>query len=177
MRMSTLALVASGPLLLAGCSRARQTPEPPPQSVRTELSDASGRRLGEATLQQLPGGAVLIVADLSALPSGTHAMHLHETGQCTPPFTSAGGHFNPTNARHGFRNAAGPHAGDLPNIHVPSSGALRVELVREGLLLGGDGGLLDGDGAALVIHQYADDYSSDPAGAAGDRIACGALMR
>ena len=177
MKSSTIAAGAAGLLALAGCSQARQIPDAPPvQSLRTELTDVNGRRVGDATLQQLPHG-VLIIADLSALPSGTHAMHIHETAQCTPPFTSAGGHFNPTSARHGFRDPAGPHAGDLPNIHVPTSGTLRIELIAEGLMLGGTGGLLDADGAALVIHQFADDYSSDPAGAAGDRIACGALVR
>jgi Cu-Zn family superoxide dismutase len=176
MRSTTLTAAAAGVLALSACSQARRAPETQAQSVRTELTDASGRRVGDANLQQLPRG-VLVVADLSALPSGTHAIHVHETGQCTPPFTSAGGHFNPSGARHGFRDPQGAHAGDLPNIHVPSGGALRVELMAEGLRLSGDGGLLDSDGAALVIHQFADDYSSDPAGAAGDRIACGALRR
>ena len=176
MKSTTLVAIAYAALTLVGCSRARPAPEAPVQSVRTELTDVSGRRVGDASFQQLPRG-VLVVADLAALPSGTHGMHLHETGQCTPPFTTAGGHFNPTGALHGFRNPAGEHAGDLPNIHVPATGALRVELMVNGLRLGGDGGLLDADGAALVIHQFADDYSSDPAGAAGDRIACGVLRR
>ena len=176
MRMQTAVLAMAVTITIAGCSRRSQDPAPAVQSARAELSDASGRRVGDATLQQLANG-VLMVADLTALTSGTHAIHLHETGQCVPPFTSAGGHFNPTGASHGFRNPAGPHAGDLPNIHVPTSGALRVEIFASGLRLSGEGGLLDEDGAAVVIHQFADDYSSDPAGAAGDRIACGVIRR
>jgi Cu-Zn family superoxide dismutase len=174
MQTAVLAMVIT--MTIAGCSRRSQDPAPAVQSARAELSDASGRRVGDASLQQLANG-VLMVADLTALTSGTHAIHLHETGQCVPPFTSAGGHFNPTGATHGFRNPAGPHAGDLPNIHVPASGTLRVEIFASGLRLSGDGGLLDQDGAAVVIHQFADDYSSDPAGAAGDRIACGVIRR
>jgi Cu-Zn family superoxide dismutase len=176
MKSTTIAAVVAGALALVGCSRARPAAEAPLQSVRTALSDVSGRRVGDANLQQLPHG-VLIIADFASLPSGTHAIHIHETGQCTPPFTTAGGHFNPTGARHGFRDASGPHAGDLPNIHVPASGVLRVELMVPGLTLTGDGGVLDADGGALVVHQFADDYASDPAGASGDRIACGVVSR
>ena len=176
MKKTTLALVTVVVFATISCSQRRPTTEPPVQSVRTQLADANGRRVGDATLQQLPHG-VLLVADLTALPPGSHAMHIHETGQCTPPFTTAGGHFNPAAARHGFRDPAGPHAGDLPNIHVPSSGALRVEHLARGLMLSGEGGVLDDDGAALIIHQFADDYSSDPSGASGDRIACGILER
>lgn len=173
LHMALLALAVSA----AGCSRMQQGPEPAPvQSARADLSDVSGRRVGAVTFQQVTHG-VLIVADLSAIPSGTHAMHLHETGRCTPTFDAAGGHFNPSGARHGFRDPAGPHAGDLPNIHVPSSGSLRVELFADGLTLSGSNGLLDEDGAAVVLHQFADDYSTDPAGAAGDRIACGVITR
>ena len=177
MRDGSVVMLALGALVVTGCSRFNQ-PEAvaPIQSVRAALSDVSGRRVGEATLQQLPKG-VLIVADLSSLPSGTHAMHLHETGRCVPPFESAGLHFNPLGTQHGFRNPAGPHAGDLPNIHVTVGGTLRVEHFVEGMRLTGEGGLLADDGSAIVIHQFADDYSSDPAGASGDRIACGVLMR
>jgi Cu-Zn family superoxide dismutase len=176
MKMQTLVPALALMLAIAGCSRFRQESEPEVRSARAELSDISGRRVGEVTFQQLSNG-VLIVADLSAIPSGTHAMHLHETGRCTPAFDAAGGHFNPTGARHGFRDPAGPHAGDLPNIHVPATGALRVEVFAGGLRIAGDGGLLADDGAAVVIHQFADDYATDPAGAAGDRIACGVVQR
>jgi Cu-Zn family superoxide dismutase len=174
--MQSALLAVAATLATAGCSRVSQSPEPAVQSARAEMSDASGRRVGDVTLQQVPKG-VLVTADLSALSSGTHAMHLHETGQCVPPFQSAGGHFNPATANHGFRDPGGPHAGDLPNIHVPASGTLRVEVFASGARLSGENGLLDQDGAAVVIHQFADDYSTDPAGAAGDRIACGVIRR
>ncbi|NUQ21335.1 MAG: superoxide dismutase family protein, partial [Gemmatimonadaceae bacterium] len=105
--------------------------------------------------------------------------HLHAVGQCNAPdFASAGGHFNPSSKMHGFRNPAGHHAGDLTNVSIPESGALRVELLAPGVRLGpGDGTLLDADGAAVVIHALADDYQTDPAGASGTRIACGVVQR
>ncbi|MDQ3697101.1 MAG: superoxide dismutase family protein [Gemmatimonadota bacterium] len=175
-----VALFAPIAFVLAGCSvlRGGGGDERPAagERARAELSDASGRRVGEASLQETPHG-VLVSADLSGLPSGTHAIHIHAVGRCEAPFESAGPHWDPGDKQHGFRNAAGPHAGDLPNIHVPEGGRLRIDLFAVGARLQGDRGLLDRDGAALVIHSFADDYASDPAGNAGTRIVCGVLRR
>ena len=76
---------------------------------------------------------------------------------------------------HGLLNEAGPHGGDMPNIHVPSSGKLRVEVLNQSVNLGM--GLLGGEGTAIVIHQGPDDYVSNPAGDAGPRIACGVISK
>jgi Cu-Zn family superoxide dismutase len=137
-----------------------------------------GREVGSASFQATAAG-VLVTADLSGLPAGTHAMHFHTIGVCTAPdFASASGHFNPTTRLHGLRNTGGPHAGDLPNIHVPESGALRVEVVASMVSLGpGQGTLGDADGSSIVIHALADDYQTDPAGGSGARIACGVIER
>ena len=78
-------------------------------------------------------------------------------------------------AKHGFDSAEGMHAGDMPNIHVPDSGVLEIEVLNTLLKL--DATLFDADGAAIVIHDGPDDYASDPAGAAGSRIACGVIVR
>ncbi len=122
-------------------------------------------------------GATL-VAELENLPPGEHAFHLHETGDCAPGFKRAGGHFNPTGKKHGFHNEGGYHLGDMPNITVPASGSLTVSYFLPGLsVCGADGPLLDEDGAAAIIHLGADDYQTDPAGNAGERIACGVLRR
>lgn len=102
-----------------------------------------------------------------------------ETGRCeAPSFFSAGGHFNSTAVQHGFEDRGGPHVGDLPNLHVSKTGELEVELrLPEATLRDGKAALLDGDGAALELHAKADDYRTSPAGDAGDRLACGALVR
>ena len=139
------------------------------------LKDASGNEVGKATLIETPSG-VLIRLDLTAIPAGEHAFHIHATGKCEPPaFKSAGPHFNPTVAKHGFENPEGPHAGDMPNLHVPGDGKLSIEVLDRAASLGGEAALLDADGAALVIHAGPDDYKTDPAGNAGDRIACGLI--
>ena len=146
-------------------------------TVETTLRNAAGETMGTARLTQTPHG-VLVRAEFTDLPPGTHAFHIHETGKCEPPFQSAGGHFNPDGRQHGFRNAQGYHAGDLPNLEVPESGAYTVEhLVRRASLgPATDFSLVDGDGSALVVHRGADDYRTDPAGNAGERIACGVVV-
>ncbi len=170
------------PLLIAlaachGGSKTSPAPQPATSASFT-LHTADGREVGRGSLQQTPAG-VLLTADLSGMPAGTHGIHFHAVGQCAAPdFASAGGHFNPSAKVHGFRNPMGHHAGDLTNISIPESGALRVELLAPDVRLGpGDGTLLDADGAAIVIHALADDYQTDPSGASGTRIACGVVSR
>jgi Cu-Zn family superoxide dismutase len=73
-------------------------------------------------------------------------------------------------------NPEGPHAGDMPNLHVPEGGKLKIEVLNPTVTLEAES-LLDDDGSAIVIHSGSDDYTSDPAGNAGDRIACGVITK
>lgn len=175
MRLAVLAVVA---LAIGGCNpfRSSRIEAVPVESARSTLRNAAGQLVGEATLRQTPNG-VLITIELTDAPPGTHALHIHETGQCSPTFEAAGGHFNPGGRGHGFLDTTGPHAGDLPNVHVPQSGRIRYETFATSVRLVGGDGLLDGDGSALVIHAFADDYQTDPAGGSGDRIICGVVGR
>ena len=137
------------------------------------LKDADGKDVGKVTLIAVPSG-VLLAVDLTDMPPGNHGFHIHGIGKCVAPnFKSAGGHFNPEEDQHGILNEAGPHVGDMPNIHVPASGKLKVEVLNQSVNLGM--GLLAGNGTAIVIHEGADDYISNPAGDAGPRIACGVI--
>ena len=168
-------------LTLAACgpkaeSLGKVTGAPPSLMLSTRLLTADGNSLGEVELLQLAGG-VQIVGRVNGLPQGEYAMHLHAVGRCTPPdFTSAGPHFNPEGKQHGRDNPMGAHTGDLPNLIVDAKGAGTVDLMVPGLRLkDGAAPLVDGDGAAVVLHGKPDDYRSDPAGNAGTRIACGEL--
>ena len=139
------------------------------------LKDANGNEVGKATLTATPSG-VLINLDLTAIPAGEHAFHIHAVGKCEPPkFKSAGPHFNPDQTKHGLMNPQGPHAGDMPNLHVPADGKLQVEVLNPTVTISAESALLDDDGSAIVVHAVADDYKTDPAGNAGDRIACGVI--
>jgi Cu-Zn family superoxide dismutase len=145
------------------------------QGAEAELIDVEGNSIGTVTLTQMARG-VHILAEANGLPEGIHGFHIHAVGVCEPPFASAGGHFNPTDEQHGWNNPQGYHAGDLPNVHVQQDGVLAVEYFTDAVTLGeGDTSLFDGDGSSIVIHADADDYHSDPAGHAGDRIACAVI--
>jgi Cu-Zn family superoxide dismutase len=144
-----------------------------------KMVNGDRQEIGEVTVTETPSG-VLIRLDLQRNPAkvapGTHAVHIHEVGQCVPPFQSAGAHLNPMKKQHGFLDKQGTHIGDLPNIHVPQDGPFTVEMmIPQASLSGSRTNLLDGDGFAVVIHQGADDYKTDPAGDSGDRIACAAI--
>lgn len=141
-----------------------------------DLVDAQGAIKGHAMAMQDKDGLHISV-HASGLTPGVHAVHVHAIGTCTAPdFKSAGGHWNPTMKQHGRDNPAGMHMGDMPNMTVGADGTGSLEtVIAGGMLTGGDMPLLDADGAAIVIHETADDYKTDPAGAAGARIACGVL--
>ncbi len=149
----------------------------PNTTARAELRDANGNSVGSVAFTQTRGG-VLVTADLTNLPAGRHAIHVHDTGRCEAPFTTAGGHYNPTMRSHGYRSQMPHHAGDLPNFLIAANGTGRVEaLGRDLSLVPGPVGLFDADGASVVVHADADDYASEPAGNSGNRIACGVIAR
>jgi superoxide dismutase, Cu-Zn family len=128
---------------------------------------------GRACLaRRRPGGE----GDAQGQEPGEHAFHIHAVGKCEPPFESAGPHFNPDNQKHGIMSGHG-HAGDMPNLHIPPSGALSVEVINAAITLDKDkpNSVFHPEGTAIVIHADKDDYKSDPAGNAGDRIACGVI--
>ena len=169
-RLLVLAFSAAIPVLAVAQENA-------PMSV--PLIAKGGERAGTVTITDTPNG-VLVTAQIEAgrIEAGEHAMHFHETGDCsdTETFEKAGGHYNPTGAEHGFIPEGGPHAGDMPNIVIVEGGQTEVSafdaMVR---LREGDAPLLDDDGSALVIHAGPDDYASQPSGKSGDRVACAEL--
>lgn len=147
------------------------------QTASATLKNAEGKDVGTAQLSQTPTG-VLINLALTGAPAGEHAFHVHAVGKCEPPFTTAGGHFNPGAKKHGIMAAEGHHAGDMPNLHIPASGELAVEVMNSSITLekGKPNSVFGPDGTALVIHAGKDDYKTDPTGDAGGRIACGVIQ-
>jgi Cu-Zn family superoxide dismutase len=174
MRIPNLLAVAGVAALL---STAAALPASAETLANAQLKDGSGKAIGDADLVQTQGG-VLIKLQLKGVTPGEHAFHVHAVGKCEGSFESAGPHFNPTNHKHGMLSGEG-HAGDMPNLHVPQSGELSVEVVNSAISLekGKPNSVFDNDGSSLVIHAKADDYKSDPAGNSGDRIACGVIQQ
>ena len=146
--------------------------------ARADIQNAEGKSIGTASLRETKDGVVMTV-NVKGLPQGLHAVHFHSVGKCEgPAFTSAGGHFNPLNKKHGFKNPDGPHAGDLPDMYVNKDGVGHYEALMESITLGpGETSVFDPDGSAIVVHITADDNVTDPAGNSGDRIACGVITK
>lgn len=147
-------------------------------TATARMIGADGADLGTVTFAQTKSGMLHLTVEMTGLEPGTRGFHIHETGDCDAAggFESAGGHYA-GGREHGVNSQAGPHAGDLPNVHVGPDGVLKLEIFTDRLSLDADGQnpLMDADGSAVVLHADPDDYTSHPAGHAGARIACGVI--
>ena len=179
MTTRAISLAAAAAAAVIGGGTAAQIPHHGAQAEprHVPIVDRQGNRAGMAVFRSMPNG-VLISVEARGLPPGEHGFHIHETGRCdaSEGFSTAGGHFAPRGHDHGFEVANGPHAGDMPNQFVAADGTLRAHVFNDRVsLAGGESALEDADGSALMIHAGADDYSSQPSGDAGDRIACAVI--
>jgi len=116
---------------------------------------------------------VRIQVGIEGLAPGLHGFHIHEYGDCSSPdATSAGGHFNPDNMPHAAPTAEKRHAGDLGNIEADGAGVARLDVMDNHLSFDGPHSIV---GRAVIVHLSPDDFSTQPTGNAGARVACGVI--
>ena len=150
----------------------------PSEEIEVTMYDTDEEPIGTAVLSEADDGlTIALVAE--GLEPGEHGMHIHDAGLCQGPnFETAGDHFNPTDASHGFDHEDGPHAGDLENIEVAEDGTVSTEVPADNVTILDEDvetSLLTDSGTSLIIHEDPDDYVSQPSGDAGDPIACGVI--
>jgi superoxide dismutase, Cu-Zn family len=170
MRKTILLVFLSSLVSAKGMAKGRE--------ITVAIKDAKGADVGTVKIKSLSSGVELKL-NLRGLLPGAHAIHFHQNAKCeAPDFKSAGPHFNPEGKQHGLENPQGAHAGDMLNFTADDKGNAKATIVNKGVNLGTDDhSLYSNGGTALVVHAKADDMKSDPAGNAGDRIACGVIMR
>ena len=187
--MKTVLLAAAAAIVLSACST---TPATSSSSAASASVAAGVSTASSATVNLAAASASLVSGKLMAMPMGdgvhlrgeigglapnsTHGIHIHEKGDCSAAdASSAGGHFNPGARPHGKVGAGAHHGGDMDNIVANAEGVAAVDVHARGVTLGG-GASNDAVGRAVVVHAAADDYTSQPAGNAGARVACGVIV-
>lgn len=123
-------------------------------------------------------GSVTFVATLAGLKPGVHAIHIHEKSDCAAPDgSSAGGHWNPTFKNHGKWGSAAYHKGDIGNFTADQSGNGTITLTTSEWCIGCGDATKDILGKGLIVHEGTDDFTTQPSGNAGARVACSAIIK
>jgi Cu-Zn family superoxide dismutase len=137
------------------------------------LQDVSGSEVGFARFTEDGAGRVHVNIHVKGMTPGLHGIHVHAVGDCSSgsdAFSGAGSHHNPAGLAHG------QHAGDLPNLTVNAAGRGRLTANLERFTFAGEAAILDANGSAIVVHALPDDFSTQPSGGSGARIACGVIQ-
>lgn len=196
MRKFSMPLAACATAVLFACSQQasdaqdQETPEAPPQDEAAlpepggseslpsmmratgDLLGGDGNTIGSVNMIEGPNGILMEVSiDAGGLTPGWHAIHMHQTGDCsdTGSYTASGGHVGKVDGGHGLLNPAGPEPGDLPNLYAFEDGSVHFETFTDLVALSD---VMDEDGGAIIIHEGRDDHLSQPIGGAGGRVAC-----
>lgn len=150
------------------------TTKAPKPEYSISLQGQDEATVGGALISKTKNG-LLVLVDVYDLPEGWHSIHFHGVGDCSDHgdhFKKSGGHAAKDGQEHGYFSENGPHSGDLPNFYVGKDKRAKFHMYTTDMTLDQ---LIDKDGTALVMHAKADDYASQPAGDAGDRLACGVV--
>jgi len=174
--MRRFVLVGAMVVGVAGVAGARSAAVKPKTSVANLEAKSGSKATGTATFTE-DRGKVTLVVELSGATPGEHALHIHEKGDCSDPEAkNAGGHWNPTTppSAHGKWGAGAHHLGDIGNITVGADGKGTLKMTTNKWIIGG-GVFNDITNKAVVVHGGVDDFTTQPTGNAGNRIACGVI--
>jgi superoxide dismutase, Cu-Zn family len=157
---------------LSGCFKGAEQGTPGTKAIAMLYPTLGSKAQGTVSFSKERDG-MHVEASIQGLIPGLHGFHLHEFGDCTSPdANSAGGHFNPTNMPHGSPTADKRHAGDFGNLQADAGGNAKLKLVVPVLSFEGPNSIL---GRGVIVHAQADDFTTQPTGAAGARVACGVV--
>lgn len=162
-------------VVIIGCKTTNLTPEK--QLKITFESKSNSKVQGTATFSETKG-FVTLEAKLTGLKPGVHAIHIHEKADCSAADgTSAGGHWNPTFKKHGQWGDAEHHKGDIGNFTADVDGNATVIFKTDEWCIGCGDKTKDITGKGLIVHADPDDYTTQPTGNAGARVACSAIIQ
>lgn len=171
MRTAITALVVTVFAAVSGCTGMQSAAV---RAAATIEPRSASQVSGSVTFSER-GSTVNGHVELAGLaPNSMHGFHVHEKGDCSAAdASSAGGHFNPGGTMHGSVTAAVHHAGDLPSLSADGSGHVRTDFVLTGVTLSpGPTSII---GRSVIVHANPDDYTSQPAGNSGPKVACGVI--
>lgn len=165
-------LLLVGLTAVAACSE----DETPQATLQVSMTPTSGRTAsGTLTVTDTRDGLHITGRLANLPPGGPLGFHIHETGDCSAPdASSAGDHFNPTQQPHGHPDGTARHAGDMPNLEPDRDGTADVDVTLASVRIDAPAAA-SVRGRALIVHAAPDDYTTQPSGGSGDRIACGVI--
>ncbi|RMB61017.1 superoxide dismutase family protein [Dokdonia sinensis] len=149
------------------------------EKVTFKLSPKSGSKASGSVVFKENDGKVTFTAVIGGLAEGTHAIHIHESADCSSEDgKSTGGHWNPTGKPHGkWGDAGGYHKGDIGNFEADENGNGTITMTTDEWCIGCDDASKNVLGKAIIVHQGVDDFTSQPSGDAGARISCGGIIQ
>ena len=175
-------LLCGSALAMTGCQTVEgqmQTGNPLSQpTLKSTIHTISGdkKEVGQVFLRPVDDGVQVYGKLMNLKPGQTVALHIHETGSCADMGKAAGGHFNPDNKPHANPDDMNGHAGDLPNLTANENGVATINYVNK-KISANEAGKYSVNRLAFIVHGGTDDYTSQPAGNAGDRVACGIIEK
>jgi|SRR5688572_9240769 Cu-Zn family superoxide dismutase len=170
--MKPLFAAVAAAVVLAAC----QTTPDAPLRANAQLKPTQGSKaFGEATFEQI-GNKVRVAVFVQGLkPGQEHGLHIHEVGDCSSgDGMSTKGHFNPYDKPHAHHGSPNRHAGDLPSLKANKDGRANVQADLDVITVAPGAASIVGRG--LIVHADPDDYTTQPTGNAGARIACGVIQ-